>query len=174
MCKDGHVYNLEVADTHTYIANGVVVHNCHHAAADSWKRVLTHFGVMDRRLPALGVTATMSREDGRALGDIWDEVVFRWSILDGIRSGHLADIRGIQVTVDGLDLSEVARRQGDYADGSLGEALESSGAGQVVAKSYVEHASDRSGIMFSPTVRDRKSTRLNSSHRPLSRMPSSA
>lgn len=31
LCPDGHVYNLEVEDTHTYVANGFVVHNCHRA-----------------------------------------------------------------------------------------------------------------------------------------------
>ena len=30
MCPDGYVYNIEVEDLHTYVANGIVVHNCHH------------------------------------------------------------------------------------------------------------------------------------------------
>ena len=40
VCSDGFVYNLEVADTHTYVANGFVVHNCHHGGAKKWARVL--------------------------------------------------------------------------------------------------------------------------------------
>lgn len=36
VCPDGLVYNLEVEETHTYVAEGVVVHNCHvFANADS-------------------------------------------------------------------------------------------------------------------------------------------
>lgn len=31
LCPDGLVYNLEVEGTHTYVADGVAVHNCHHA-----------------------------------------------------------------------------------------------------------------------------------------------
>lgn len=31
LCPDGIVYNLEVKETHTYIANGIIVHNCHEA-----------------------------------------------------------------------------------------------------------------------------------------------
>jgi superfamily II DNA or RNA helicase len=30
VCPDGLVYNLEVEDVHTYLVDGVVVHNCHH------------------------------------------------------------------------------------------------------------------------------------------------
>jgi superfamily II DNA or RNA helicase len=36
LCADGKVYNLEVEETHTYLANGVVVHNCHMACADKF------------------------------------------------------------------------------------------------------------------------------------------
>jgi Rad3-related DNA helicase len=32
VCPDGLVYNLEVEETNTYLANGFVVHNCHRAA----------------------------------------------------------------------------------------------------------------------------------------------
>lgn len=35
LCPDGHVYNIEVEGTHTYLVDGVVVHNCHTVAAGS-------------------------------------------------------------------------------------------------------------------------------------------
>ena len=41
---NNYVYNIEVADFHTYIANGVVVHNCHHYVDGvSWTKVLGYF-----------------------------------------------------------------------------------------------------------------------------------
>lgn len=33
LCPEGLVYNIEVEDTHTYIVNGAVVHNCHQTPA---------------------------------------------------------------------------------------------------------------------------------------------
>ena len=33
LCPDGYVYNFEVEGTHTYLANGFIVHNCHGAAS---------------------------------------------------------------------------------------------------------------------------------------------
>ena len=40
VCPDGLVYNLEVEDTHTYVAEGFVVHNCHHSSAKSFYRLV--------------------------------------------------------------------------------------------------------------------------------------
>ena len=39
VCADGIVYNLEVDGVHTYTADGVVVHNCHHLPADTFWQV---------------------------------------------------------------------------------------------------------------------------------------
>jgi superfamily II DNA or RNA helicase len=43
LCPDGYVYNFEVEETHTYIAGGVVVHNCHHAPAETLVDLLQRF-----------------------------------------------------------------------------------------------------------------------------------
>jgi superfamily II DNA or RNA helicase len=61
MCPDGFVYNLEVEGDHTYLADGVVVHNTHHAAANSWEWVLN----VSRAYYRFGFTATERRADGR-------------------------------------------------------------------------------------------------------------
>lgn len=37
LCPGGVVYNIETRPSHTYTANGVVVHNCHHTPARTWK-----------------------------------------------------------------------------------------------------------------------------------------
>lgn len=133
----------------------IIVDECHHATAPSYVDIMTHFGAFtrDSDTTAVGFTATLERGDGVGLGDVWQKVVIRRDVLDGIRGNHLVDVRGRAVTVDGLDLATVARRGGDYADNSLGDALESSGAGKVVADAYVEHASNRQGVLFAPTVR---------------------
>jgi superfamily II DNA or RNA helicase len=129
----------------------VIVDECHHAAANTWREVLDYFGCFGAT-PAAGFTATMSREDGRGLGNIWEDVVYTRDILYGIENGYLTDVRGKAVTVDGLDLGTVARNHGDYQDSALGEAMEASGAGPVIAKAYVEHAVGRPGVLFAPTV----------------------
>ena len=159
----------------------LIVDEAHHAAADSYVRALDYFGVSipapiaikawggaptpNRLTPtvvgatkAVGFTATMSRDDSRGLGDIWDSIAYSKDILWGIRNGYLVDVSGRAITVDGLDLTKVVRRGGDMTDGSLGDALENSDAVHVVAAEYIDHASNpdgtlRPGIAFWPTVR---------------------
>ncbi|KIF72126.1 DEAD/DEAH box helicase [Streptomyces sp. AcH 505] len=128
----------------------VVVDECHHAAAKTYMTVLEHFGAW-RGVPTAGFTATMTRTDG-GLADIWQDVVYTLDILDMIRDGYLVDVRGKRVVVDGLNLDKVKTRNGDLADGQLGQALDDSGAADIVADAYKEFASDRPGVVFTPTV----------------------
>lgn len=137
----------------------VIVDEAHHAAAASYKAVLEHAGCFNPLGPAeipgavaLGVTATMSRNDRLGLGDVWEEVVYKKDIQYGILNGFLTDVRGKTVMVDDLDLGSVARTRGDYAESALGDALTDSGAGVVAAEKYKELAGDRQGVAFWPTV----------------------
>ncbi len=60
VCKDGYVYNIEVKDNNNYFANGVLVHNCHHAPAETFAEVI---GQTNTKY-LLGLTATTKRSDG--------------------------------------------------------------------------------------------------------------
>lgn len=128
----------------------IIVDECHHAAARSYLDVLEHFGAW-RGVPVAGFTATMTRQDG-GLADVWQDVVFTLDILDMIRDGYLVDVRGKRVVVNGLDLDKVKTSRGDLQDGQLGQAMEDSGAADVVADAYKQFAADRPGVVFTPTV----------------------
>lgn len=132
----------------------VIVDECHHAAASSYMEVLEYFGAW-RGLPVAGFTATLTRQHG-GLAEVWEDVVYRMDILDLIAEKHLVDVRGKRVTVPGLDLDKVKSSRGDLQDGQLGQAIEESGAAQIVAEAYGEHAADRPGVVFTPTVASAK------------------
>jgi len=130
----------------------VIVDECHHALARSWREVLDHFGKQ-----TVGFTATLARGDGLGLGDVWESVAYERSIEYGIDHGFLSDVRGQSVTIDGFDLATIAKSRGDYQEGKLGDALISVNAGSAVAEAYREFAtaadgSIRRGILFAPTV----------------------
>jgi superfamily II DNA or RNA helicase len=130
----------------------VVVDECHHGTAKSYRDVLEHFGCFRDGALAVGFTATLARGDGAALADIWQKVAYRRDILDMIHDGYLLPARGKRVRVPDLDLGKVRQSHGDYQADEMGDALTESLAPELVAKAYVEHASDRSGILFAPTV----------------------
>lgn len=126
----------------------IIIDECHHATAASYQTVLD--GIPDANV--VGFTATLARGDGAALGDVWQEVVYRRDIIDMIRGKHLLPVRGKRVRVPDLDFRDMKRTGGDYQAGDLGEALTASLAPELVAKAYAEHASDRAGVLFAPTV----------------------
>lgn len=63
----------------------------------------------------------------------------------------MSDIRAVQVKLD-TDFSGVRTHHGDFADGDLADELLAADAPDVVARAFVEHARDRRGLLFAPTV----------------------
>lgn len=136
--------------------NFVLVDECHHAAAKSYVDILTHFGAMkaDSGCRALGVTATMSRADGSALGHIWQKVVYKYGAPDAIADGWLVMPHAKRARLD-VDLSGLKSHHGDYSDSDLGGRLIRHGARVaevIIAEARNEHGHIRRGIVFTPTV----------------------
>lgn len=125
----------------------IIVDECHHAAAPTYRTIMDHFAC-----PAVGFTATMTRGDSLALGEIWTDVVYTRGIAEMIRDGFLCSIRGVRVMVPDLDLRKVRRMHGDYSEKALGAALEGSLAPQAIARAWTEHAAELPGLLFAPTV----------------------
>lgn len=148
----------------------VIVDECHHAVAKSYQTIIDHFTEWRNAAPparVCGFTATMMRGDGKGLGSVWRRVTYRKSISWMVRHGagpdhksvpvapgygYLLDPRGKRIEVDDLDLRTVKRSGSDFQNSSLGTALSRAFAPEIVARAYVEHASDRSAILFAPTV----------------------
>lgn len=129
VCPDGLVYNLEVEGTHTYLVNGLVVHNCHHISAPTYVKVLEDLGAMDDAsgVRSCGFTATMHRDDGKALGEVWSKVVFERDFAWAVKNGFLVPPKGKTVAVEGLNqLGSVHIRAGDYARNELEEVMAAS------------------------------------------------
>jgi superfamily II DNA or RNA helicase len=126
----------------------IITDECHHAAAASYKKVYDAFPDALN----LGVTATMARGDKVGLGSTWDEVVYERSPLWMMSKGYLTGVKAVQVDVAGLDMSGVKSSRGDFQAGDLGDAMEAAGADKVIATAYKEHAGDRPGVVFTPTV----------------------
>src|SRR5690554_5351129 len=128
----------------------VVVDEAHHAPAPTWTKVLTGLGSYSSYGPlTVGFTATPER-DGKSLG-VWEKVVSYMSIREAIYAGYLCGVTG-QTVQTSMDLGNVRKTRGDYADGSLGDELENSGAIEEIADAYLTYAKDRKGVAFTPTV----------------------
>lgn len=136
----------------------IVVDETHHVTADTYMRVLRELGSFDRISGplVLGVTATLTRADRQALGQVFEAVVDpQIGLLDLIRHPEgpfLVRPRGIRVRIAELDLARVKRAAGDFSPGALGAAMSDAMAPKRIVEAWQEHAAGRPTIAFLPTV----------------------
>ena len=135
VCRDGYVYNLEVEGLNNYFANGILVHNCHHSTAPTYRKIYDYF---KPRLH-LGFTATPNRNDGVGLKAIYDDIIFERDLRWGIENKYLSPIKCMRVEI-GYNLNQVAMRLGDFASESLDKAVNIERANKAVAEAYKRYA----------------------------------
>jgi len=107
----------------------IVVDEAHHAAAGSWKQILTRFP----NAKILGVTATPERLDGKGLGDMFDVIVRGPEVADLIAAGYLSKPR--YFAPPGASMEGVRTVAGDYNRKDAESAVNQS----TITGSAVEH-----------------------------------
>jgi len=134
----------------------IICDEVHHGVADSYLKVFRELRVYEPDGPLLlGVTATLDRADGRAMGELIEYIAEpKIGLLDLIRSTppYLVPPRGIRVRIDELDLRRVKRAAGDYAGRELGAAMSAAMAPQRIVDAWTEHAKGRPTVAFAPSV----------------------
>ncbi len=113
----------------------IVVDECHHAEAPSYRRILSHF----RPKFVLGLTATPYRMDnGDIFGLMEGNVACRYSFMEGIRRGVLSPFRyfGLKDTVN---FDEIPWRGTRYAPDILEQVLSDPRRLEAVHRAFREH-----------------------------------
>ena len=129
----------------------VIIDECHHATADSYRRVIAHF----EKNPAcriLGATATPDRADEESLGKIFRTVAYRYQLRDAIRDGYLCNVRCRSIPLD-LSFASIKDTAGDFNQGELGAIMEEDGALHGVVKAVREQGEGRKSIIFGVRVK---------------------
>jgi len=124
----------------------VVVDECHHALADSYRNTLGHF---HDHAKVLGVTATPDRGDKKNLGRYFQNIACEVTLLDLIKQTWLSPIRVKTVPLK-VDLRGVRSTAGDYSADDLGHALEP--YLEQIADVLVDHR-DRKMLVFLPLIK---------------------
>lgn len=150
---DGYVYNIEVDEFHTYFANSIAVHNCHHLTkGNKWGQAIEMFP----NARGLGVTATPCRADGKGLGrnasGVIDEMTVGPTMRDLITQGFLSDYRIFAPPSD-LDLHDVEiGSTGDFKAPQLKKAVQKSHITGDVVEHYLKIAPGKLGVTFATDV----------------------
>lgn len=153
VCPDGRVYNLEVEGEHTYLANGFAVHNCHHATAATYRKVIDFFRSLNPSLKVVGITATPNRADGAALGIVFESEAYQMSIGDAIHQGWLVPIEQEyvvcdQINYDGIRTKKNEFGEADFSGAALEDVMKEEEAVHAVARPLVEKTGDRPTLVF--------------------------
>lgn len=131
----------------------IIIDEAHHAAADSYVKVLKSLGCFDKDNPplTLGVTATPERGDKVGLDSVFQEIVYHRDLLDMISEQYLSDLTWKKVDL-GVDLDEVSTRGGDFVEADLIKALTDKNLPEKILSAFQQYAIDRKTIVFVPGV----------------------
>lgn len=149
-------YNIQVGMIGTLIhrmdkldrPNLIIVDECHHAQAGTWKRVLEYWG----NVPTIGFTATPVRFDGKGLGSdglflkIVEGKTIRWLVKNGYLSYPLMYRHPNEVTME-------FKKKGNDFDTKEQEIVFSRGTvlGDVL-EHYKKYLDGKPTVAFCPTV----------------------
>ncbi|KIM25467.1 hypothetical protein M408DRAFT_74291 [Serendipita vermifera MAFF 305830] len=136
----------------------VIVDEAHHTAAKSYLSILSYFDpkiseeqgteVESSKVPIIGFSATFGRHDGRALGRIFQEIVYHKDFLQMIKDQWLCNVRFTTANAN-IDLSSVAISQGngDFVAASLAQVMNTEAINSVVVQSWLDKASMRKSTL---------------------------
>jgi superfamily II DNA or RNA helicase len=132
--------------------SGIVTDEAHHAAANSYLDIYSHFRAGEDTGPYhLGVTATPARTDRSDLAEIFDAIVYEAEMRELIDQGYLCHMRGVSIDI-GVNLDRVQVRGGDFKPEALSRAMIEANAPELIANAYADHGKGRRAIAFLPGV----------------------
>jgi superfamily II DNA or RNA helicase len=126
----------------------LVIDEAHHAAADSYRRVLGYFETKF----ILGLTATPDRADGQSVLELFRDCAHRLSLREAVERGELAPIRCVRVETN-VDLSRVRYNQVQYNRRDIEETVVIPGRDRLIVDTYLDHVAGRKAVAFCVNVR---------------------
>jgi ATP-dependent helicase IRC3 len=140
--------------------NSIVIDEAHHAAAQSYRRILDYFDAPF----ILGVTATPQRSDSVRLTDVFQEIVYYKTIQDLIQDGYLSRLVGYRVKTD-TDISGVETNNGDYIASQLEETINNPARNAAVVAAYEQIVPGKKAIVFASGIAHAEALAISFKHK---------
>lgn len=131
----------------------IIVDEAHHAAAESYLRIIRHLrGFDEKDAPVvLGVTATPERGDKIGLNCVFQEIVYQRSILEMIDADFLCNLTAIEIKLR-VDFNQIHTRAGDFIDSEVEAFMKHADAPSHIIEAFKTYARTRKALVFTPTV----------------------
>ncbi|KAH7925214.1 P-loop containing nucleoside triphosphate hydrolase protein [Leucogyrophana mollusca] len=150
-----------LAKFHPDNVKAVIIDEAHHAAAPSYRRILSHFDpaiknpdptfqppIIHHPIPIIGFSATFSRHDGLALGSVFERIVYHRDFLEMIKEQWLCNVRFTSVRAN-IDLRGVTvnSRTGDFNATSLAHIINTETVNNLVVQAWLDRAGERKSTL---------------------------
>lgn len=131
----------------------VGIDESHHAPSDSYKKVLQRIKELNPLVHILGVTATPSRSDQKALATVFDNVADVITLAELIQSGFLVRPRTFVIDC-GLseELKSVRKTAADFDMQAVAEIMDKQAVNSRVFDEWSNLANNRSTVIFCSTI----------------------
>lgn len=130
----------------------IIADEARHYASPSFENVL-----LRHKAYRLGLDATPLRSDDVGLSHLFSKILYKYTIIDGIRDGYLCDLqaRGINI---GVNLDGVKVTAGDFAANAISDVMSHESVLEIVYSKWKEYASDRKTVVFCCDINHAKMT----------------
>ena len=125
----------------------VIVDEAHHYYTGKWSEII--LTVLDKNPNAylVGLTATPNRADNAKADTIFSKILYRYSIVNGIKNGYLCDITGIRYKLN-ADMDKLEISNGDYNVSSLSNLMRTPEVIMETFNSWQKYAEGKRTIIF--------------------------
>ncbi len=131
----------------------LIIDEAHHAAADSYRRIIDTTLAHNPQAKVLGVTATPVRGDGKALGEVFSNIADQITLRELIASGHLVPPRTFVIDVGAQKkLTRVRRTAVDFDMEAVSRIMNTAPITQAVIQHWWDKAKDRPTLIFCSTI----------------------
>lgn len=131
----------------------LVIDEAHHAAADSYRRIIDRALQRNPKCHIFGVTATPNRGDRIGLRSVFSNVADQIRLAELIRTGHLVPPRTFVIDVGVRDeLSKVKKSGDDFDMGEVGLIMNRPPVTDAVVRHWKEKAEGRQTVVFCSTI----------------------
>ncbi|KAI0946007.1 hypothetical protein AcV7_010099 [Taiwanofungus camphoratus] len=139
----------------------IIVDEAHHAAAPTYRRILSHFHPavkkpdstseppqLSHAVPILGFSATFSRYDDVPLEAVFERIVYHRDFLEMISEGWLCNVRFTCIRADiGLHQVAVHSETGDFNAVSLAKVINTDPLNKLVVQTWFDKAATRKSTL---------------------------
>ncbi|MCT4494521.1 MULTISPECIES: DEAD/DEAH box helicase [Hyphomicrobiales] len=131
----------------------LVIDEAHHAAADSYRRIIDRVRERNPKAFIYGVTATPNRGDRKGLRPVFSNVADQIRIGELIASGHLVPPRTFVIDVGvQSDLGKVRKTADDFDMTEVAKVMNRTPVTEAVIQHWRDRAGDRQTVVFCADV----------------------